>query len=454
MQENKYTDTTKQVGVFIAILIILGIRSGKSIIYPPLRWEDGTHMLAFYFNSTNPADIFRFYAGYISLIPNAIGYLATRFPVIYAPYVMAWSSLVIAAYGFYLISSSRFEWVISSLRLRIVIAILLSLLPLGGLNYVLNLTYSQWNILFIVTLLLASPLPNGFRARLWEVLLVSLCIFSHPLTIGLLPLCIIRFFVTKDKVGRIIALVYAFLIILYPLITMVYVTLVSPGRLSHFNLSFSTVWLSTKVFLCRSLVGAFTGTGVVSSVVASEDGVAYVCLAGIVIILLTILASTFQHNRVRHLSWCILGFGLALGFIFVSCATRNGDQSWIFRGNWREYTSRLVCALCILTQLVPVLWQALSKQVFLRKTLLLTAIVIYLIAINIHGQFFYRSPLGEGRRLRAFVQEVHQDMIRAKQGDNYKEEHVFNRGGHWDIVLNIDKRLHHNTTEETADPNE
>jgi hypothetical protein len=32
-------------------------------------------------------------------------------------------------------------------------------------------------------------------------------------------------------------------------------------------------------------------------------------------------------------------------------------------------------------------------------------------------------------------------MIKAKNGQDYKAEHVFNRGGHWDIIIDINARL-------------
>src|SRR5215510_4480799 len=50
-------------------------RGPGALLEPSLAFEDGRDIFAFYYNQRDPASVLRFYVGYISLVPNLIGYL-------------------------------------------------------------------------------------------------------------------------------------------------------------------------------------------------------------------------------------------------------------------------------------------------------------------------------------------------------------------------------------------
>jgi hypothetical protein len=210
------------------------------------------------------------------------------------------------------------------------------------------------------------------------------------------------------------------------------------------DVSFSTFFLSIKIFLSRVVLESLIGARAAATLAATEYGVLYGSLLASGIIIMTVLISTLRTDRNRNILVCIFSFGLSWAMIFITCQTRNADSGWLItvhRSQRYIYTPKFICALCILSQVLPVICYSISKQSFIRKTAVFAISLIYLTGINIHNQFNYRSSIGEGRRIRTFVQEVHQEMIKAKNGQDYKAEHVFNRGGHWDIIININERL-------------
>ncbi len=148
-------------GLFILIATILGLRTFDAVFYPVLHCEDGTEMLAYYWNHPHPAEVFRFYMGYISLIPNIVGFLAVSlFPLHLAPYVMVLFSLSTATTAVSLFALRRFRPIMPDDKSRMLVSLILALLPLGNFAMLTNLTYSMWHLLLIALVLMAARLRN------------------------------------------------------------------------------------------------------------------------------------------------------------------------------------------------------------------------------------------------------------------------------------------------------
>ena len=80
------------LGVLAAVAAVHFFREPASYLLPPLSYEDGRDFFAFFYNHREPAAILRFYAGYVSLIPNLVGYLVLALPTLWVTRVseLAW----------------------------------------------------------------------------------------------------------------------------------------------------------------------------------------------------------------------------------------------------------------------------------------------------------------------------------------------------------------------------
>lgn len=132
---------------------------------PSLDFEDGRDELAFYFNNPGIANIFRFYAGYVSLIPNAIAWASVNvLPLDAVPYAFVLASTLTATTGLFLLSLPTHSWLIEDPKWRAAFCLSLAMLPLSREFLVTNLNYSHWSILLLLVVLLTRrPLPASLR---------------------------------------------------------------------------------------------------------------------------------------------------------------------------------------------------------------------------------------------------------------------------------------------------
>ena len=91
--------------VLFFVLLLAGIvltywRDPNLYRYPVAAYEDGHDMFGFYYNHPEPGAILRFYNGYLSLVPNAAGYLVARMPTERIPLLLSLFPLSVAAIGF------------------------------------------------------------------------------------------------------------------------------------------------------------------------------------------------------------------------------------------------------------------------------------------------------------------------------------------------------------------
>lgn len=205
--------------LFLGIFVILAVRSWDALSFPILGHEDGRDMFAFYFNNGTPCGIFRYYAGYISLLPNAIGWAAMRLPLPISAHVFTLASLVIATLGFYLLSRDGHEWLVPQASTRRTIVVALAILPLGKGYLVNNLTYSQWSLLFLLVVLLTRwPLPSSIGALSAYAGTVALCAASHPLSILMVPPCVVQFVLNKHRIQRLFIVLCVVVVVAYQIL--------------------------------------------------------------------------------------------------------------------------------------------------------------------------------------------------------------------------------------------
>ncbi|MDM8562292.1 hypothetical protein QUF54_02960 [Candidatus Marithioploca araucensis] len=75
--------------LFILVTLIIFARTFNAFVYPILHCEDGWHLLAYYLEHDDLREVWRFYNGYLSLLPNIAGYFASFASPSITPYFMA-----------------------------------------------------------------------------------------------------------------------------------------------------------------------------------------------------------------------------------------------------------------------------------------------------------------------------------------------------------------------------
>jgi hypothetical protein len=142
--------------------------------------------------------------GYVSLLPNFIGYLSAQTPAPWSAYVLAWFALLVKAAAHTLFALRRFRVVVANDWARWWICLGLATLPLGNVLLVDNTTYAIWNLLWILLWLAYAPLGPTRFSQIGQFLLMALCICSHPLGILVAPLCLYNLIVRRQVADRLI----------------------------------------------------------------------------------------------------------------------------------------------------------------------------------------------------------------------------------------------------------
>jgi len=453
--------------VCAAIFAVLALRVWQEIFLPTLGYEDGIHKMAFFFNHADPSSVFRLYkdsvtrpcpqvagdtvqacesagggislglAEYLSLAPNGIAWVATRGPTLLASHVFTLMSLSIATAGIFLLTTAPYSWLVQNAVDRQIVALLLALLPLG-MGYLLNnLTYSQWNLLFLSFVLLARPLPQSVPALLGHGLATVGAIISHPLSILVLPLCLIHLRLARRWSQRVCVTCYICVAFLYQTLGV--------GHSTPLHLSLSSLVFAAKVFVSRVCFETVFGAHATTTLIVSGSA-RYVYLLGMV----TLAGVVFLALADKPTSWQsaaqvgVLVTAFALVFASGSARYTGAARMVYLEDPYLQryvYVPKLMFAVLLLSLVVPYLRAVLAAQRILPAAGIWVAFSLYLLAVNIDNSFLYDSSELEGKRVTSFLIAVDEDVRRARSGVPYTPEHALHKEEGWDVVMNIDQHL-------------
>lgn len=423
--------------IFLAIFAVLVLRSPDALRFPELAFEDGNQMLAFYFNSPHPSSIFRFYNGYIQLLPNMIAWLATRGPITLAPQLFTLGSMTLAATGMFLVSRPQLAWLIPSPKDRAIAALLLVLLPLGKSYVVYNVAYSLWSCLFLLVMLLGGPLPQSKRALAVYSVAIILGIFSHPLSLVVFPILLLHLILDKRLPQRVCVGVF--------MATIIADQLFAVEHSQSVHATGSGVHLAIKLFLSRvvfeTISGAMAGTTLIPE---NAQFVHYSALA-----ILGIVLSLTLSSRISWRAKCgvVIGLGLAFGIVLASTLARlatGPDFPHVFKFYLQRYfyVPKLLIAIFLLAQVIPRLRKFLSSLSIEAQIPFLGACAIYLIGLNRSNNRLYANVHEDGVKIAAFLRTVQQHQAFARADQEYTSQWRLPRQEtNWDIQLNIDEHL-------------
>ncbi len=175
-----------EAGLFLAAVALIFVRSHGVFLHPLAGWEDGTQGLAFYARRDAPP--LHRYAGYVSVLPNLVDWLAVRLlPLRAVPYVQAWFALGIAA--LVVPATYRLLRCVFALppRAAAALAMAAGAAPVGDFALVSNTEFAIWPMLAVLVLTSCGPVPRrpaalGFYMG-WRILFAA----SNPVCVVVAP---------------------------------------------------------------------------------------------------------------------------------------------------------------------------------------------------------------------------------------------------------------------------
>jgi hypothetical protein len=179
-----------KAGVFAGVALVLFAKAPHLYLRPSLIYEDGRDLFSFYFEHREPESILRSYNGYVSLVPNIVGYCAAWMPLRWLPRTYSFCALFCNSLAFGLFCTNRFRAIVPSDRARAAICLFLAVMPLGDFAVLTAAMYLLWPLLLILLLTLLVPFGGGPAQRIGVFVGLALCICSHPLSIVAMPLLV------------------------------------------------------------------------------------------------------------------------------------------------------------------------------------------------------------------------------------------------------------------------
>lgn len=189
------------IGTAVAIAVIFAVRCASAYTHPIL-WGDDWNLFVRFIHAPGIDAAFHPYAGYVSVIPGAIGWVASNFASGTRPFLLAWAAAAIGVASLSWFSSARFDHLLPDVWQRSLVCVLLALVPASNSALLSATMFSSWHILFVLVLATVARAPTRTRWMLIELAVMGLCICSHPLSIVLVPIFCWRAVIAKAPIAR------------------------------------------------------------------------------------------------------------------------------------------------------------------------------------------------------------------------------------------------------------
>ena len=414
------------LGALAAIAAVHWFRDPASYLLPPLSYEDGRDYFAFYYNHREPGAVFRFYAGYVSLVPNLAAYLALGLPVRWAPRALAWIPWILVTLACALPYLTLRPWMRSRIW-RLGLCLTLALLPVANRLFISSTAYSIWALLLLLVWASLARLPASWRGALLRLGPMAALIASHPLSIALIPIYGLQAW--KGWRGRrmpVYPLALAAIAALYALLGVERGNTDLPGPIVAAG--------RTGVFLLERVVFAtLFGDTTVGSLRGAAATVWIYLTAIAVLAAIAILIVRWRHRLGVEGLWLLAALGwLILAFTGLYVLSRSPglhilDDGAAFRYFWVQ---RLLFAagLAILAQ-AGLAGRRTDEFPQVVRSALVWLLFAALAVLNFRNQDAYRCPRRQGHQMAAFVTEV------ARQEATGRVEATLPRRGPWSVVL-------------------
>jgi hypothetical protein len=139
--------------VVAAIVVVIFVRAPMLYLRPFLHAEDGL-LFQYYYSHRAVADVWREYAGYVSMLPNTLAWLALGLPVRAVPHVFAALAGLCVALAFSSVMLAR--TLFPSVAVRAVVAVGVAAMPLATFAEVSMLADCSWSLVIAAALVSVS----------------------------------------------------------------------------------------------------------------------------------------------------------------------------------------------------------------------------------------------------------------------------------------------------------
>lgn len=358
---------------FLLCLVILILRAFPRLWHADIWAEDGTFLNDALAHGVS--SIFIPYAGSFHPFQRFTLWLITKvFSTSLWAIVITWGATILAAFVFSAISSARWKWLVSSDRLRVLVACALCFTP--GLHEMLgNIANLNWILVFYLMLLLIRE-PRQQLSNT-EFVFTALVLSSIGTSVLFVPLLAWRIVISRKNVREIALLVLIVvsnfsLFLFQPQIKSLGDNYVQWGSLPSWNELVSLAPLAAGNTLARSaLLRPWIGNTYASRVV---DASALTYLGSLLALLLIPYLLTWwrrETERDRWIAFCLFTLGL---FIWIIPAMKMRPEAlplFLKGGYWSlRYAFPLSAASLLLW--VASLHAIDKKQVALKLFIVLT----------------------------------------------------------------------------------
>ena len=440
--------------------VILTIKNGPAITNPIAGHEDGRDLLALFFNDSSWLLLFRYYAGYVSIGPNLLARIASFAPILWVPHLFVGLSLLVATGTMTAVIYDRSRLFAGTRVDRLVVAVILIALPLGKSYMFTNVTYSQWHMLFILLMLLIQPVP-GTRLKLFGWCMLTVIVtFSNPLSIFGLPLLIAQWREVRTAAQRVTVALCGLTMAAYQLYGIQHhpVPAISPA----------SCIFAIRVYLSRVIVESVAGPRLTTALEAHGFGW-LTAVTGVGLLLAWFgcrqhlrrrfpgafsrysgNGSDETHRHRQLLIWIELYLWVvAFAIVFTSVHLRYTEMEnpairsiFLVEPNLQRYVyiPKMIIMYMVLSRVIPILRAWLENVSIPMKIVSGLVFSIYLMIVNVHNISLWRTDPSEGRRLKAFLEEVDLNTRRKASGREYEPRMILERDGDWDIIFKFDTR--------------
>jgi hypothetical protein len=389
---------------------VLLVRDPHAVTTPVMHCEDGSVVFPFYYDLGFTIDaliagLTRFYAGYVSLAQNVVGFAVSRFPTRWQPHLLVLVPMLVSAAGFSAFSLPIFRKFVESDVQRAVICIGLVLLPLGNFAIIGVTNYLQLPIAIVLSMfVLSEAAPRVDRAGgLLSCFVLAALIWSTPLSVTLIPVFayegLRRRAAGWATLGGQLALVVA--AALFGALgragprTAVRIDAVSAGDVA----SAVSLWL--RAIPERVVFGSAVGNEARLTLLRGGQQV-LLDLSGVLIGLLILLALWSRmraHGDFRRLVWKAVYMIAAYTALSAAFRTLDPMMAW---GHRYTYPQSVLVGLLLF---IGVTDRMLDRGVY-GRALGAVVVLVWLSWLNLLNNGYYTVSPEDGVRVREFVRSV------------------------------------------------
>ena len=411
---------------FAFCFLILALRNDlHEVFYPLLYNEDGRQIFANFYNEHAFKNIFYFYAGYVRIFPNLVGYLLHYLPLTVMPAMYALVSLLFTAFT-YSLFYRVLDFVFNNRWFAFYATLLIIALPQANFEFTGTLMYQIWHCVIALFVFTFLPLPEKAWLRNLQIIFMHILIWTHPFSFLTIPVYLYR--VVRQKEHRWVNGIFVVSIFSYFMFAVI-----------HYPFHWESLGLYLETLVARVgaeiVVGPYNRGWLIYMGITNIFGVAVFSLIGL------ILWFFRKELKPRERWFFIIMAFFILVPLGVSFLGRDLNIYYhLLRGSPRyTYISRL--SLLMLALSVLFLLHQKSRIFQIAHWF----IMLFILWINSNSFLLYKTSVSEGKSIRDYIAYIDENRLDCEEG--VEKRFYFRRGfwqypntpGDWSIYVNLCK---------------